>query len=142
MKGKKSLLVFVAAAIMLFMPQAHAQNKTFKFLDELQLTYPSNCTIHAIEKEYDLYTGESCSFIISAVFSDGSEERMKVMAESKAALSLLSLATDAPDNEILESMAELMLSMIGASPVYSSIKEGDKGGTNKYAYSGFFGNCR
>ena len=129
--------IVIALALVLMGVLSNAQNKTFNFFD-LQISYPQNCTIHGFEKKSDPDYGKYCAFIVSARFSDGSEERMKVEVESKLAFSLLSLMSD-DDSDALGSIVELFYCGLSSSPVYSHFEEGDSGATEKYAYKDFLG---
>lgn len=120
-----------------------AQNKTYKFIG-LQISYPSGCTIHGVEKESSLFTGETCSFILSALFNDGSEERMKVSASriSAAALGLTALGVDPEElthSQIL--LWDVLMNYASFSgPLYSHLTEADNEGAGEsYAYMDFSG---
>ena len=142
---KKSILSMTCSlALFILLPTLlSAQNKTYSFMG-LQISYPSGCTIHAVEKESSLITGENCSFILSALFTDGSEERMKVSASriSTAALGLAVLGLE-PD-DLTKSQILLWDVLMNYScfdgPLYSHLTEEDNEGVGEtYAYMDFSG---
>lgn len=129
--------------LLLFPTVLGAQNKTYNFIG-LQITYPSGCTIHGVEKESSIVTGETCSFILSALFTDGSEERMKVSASriSTAALGLAVLGLDPDDltNSQILLWDVLMNYSSFDGPLYSHLTEEDNEGVGEtYAYMDFSG---
>ena len=123
------------------------QDKSYKFLD-LQITYPSSyCIIYDYEQESNLLEGNNCSFIVSAVFSNGSEERMKVevTSTSSSAFELLK-NLEMTKKEILEYCVESSFEGLKSAPVYSNLKNVYSITENNYGcidYTGrFFRNKR
>lgn len=110
----------------------------------LQITYPSGCTIYGLEKESNIITGDTCSFILSALFYDGSEERMKVSAcrLSTSALGLASLGLDIDDltnEQIL--LLDVLINYSGFNGLlYSHLTEANNEGVGEnYAFMDFSG---
>ncbi len=145
--AKKSFLPFMCYFILFlfFSKSLDAQNKTYKFMG-LQITYPSGCTINGIEKESNIIMGESCSFVLSALFRDGSEERMKVSASRISAatfgLAILGLGTEDLTNSQILLLDVLMNSSVFSGPLYSHVIEANNEGVeDTYAYMDYSGRC-
>lgn len=141
--AKKKSILIICCLLLLFPISISAQNKTYSFIG-LQITYPSGCTIHGLEKESNIISGDACSFILSAVFSDGSEERMKVSAchLSTSALGLAILGLDIDD--LTKEQILLWDVLINYSnfdgPLYSHLTEANNEGVGEnYAFMDFSG---
>lgn len=141
--AKKKSILIICCLLLLFPISISAQNKTYSFIG-LQITYPSGCTIHGLEKESNIILGDACSFILSAVFSDGSEERMKVSAcrlsTSALGLAILGLDIDDLTNEQILLWDVLINYSSFDGPLYSHLTEANNEGVGEnYAFMDFSG---
>ena len=133
-------LVVLILLLVHIQTNANAQEFSYRFLD-LQVSYPSNCTIHAFEQGSSSILGKNCSFVVSALFSDGSEERMKVKVESSTGFELLSLLAGDKDinGALLSILVQSAFDGLSASPAYSHLSEDFDGNGAQYAYKDFSG---
>lgn len=116
------------------------QDKTYRFLD-LQITYPSSyCIIYDYEQETDILDGNSCSFIVSAIFSNGSEERMKVeVTETNTASFKMLKAMEMSKEDILSFCLDAAYEGIKSAPVYSHVKQTYSKTEATYGYTDYTG---
>lgn len=100
------------------------QDKTYRFLD-LQITYPSSyCIIYDYEEESDIIDGNTCSFIVSAIFSNNTEERMKVEVTEITSPSFKMLqALEMTREDILSYCLGATYESLKSAPVYSQFKQ-------------------
>lgn len=113
-----SLLLFLIGS---FIINAVAQEKTFRFLN-LQLTIPASSVIYGLEENTDGLEKE-CSFIVSVVFQDGSEERIGINAGSVSILDGLTNGKRVFSGEDMEGLSAMFMLGYGLSPVYSHISD-------------------
>lgn len=137
--NKAIRIIVLVFGLFVFLPFCgQAQDKVYKFFD-MQLKYPSQgCLIYGAEKNSDILLGDSGSFILSAIFTDGSEELMKVEIVPKVALALFSELYEETD-EFLGIIASMTMGGIESSPVFSHIRETYSKNEDKYAYIDYEG---